>query len=83
MYAPESFLNACDRAGIMVWHDFMFACAMYPADTAFMSQVSQEIKQHIPRLASHASVVYFNGNNEVDVAWKNWGFQLMAGKFSK
>jgi beta-mannosidase len=76
MYAPESFLNACDRAGIMVWHDFMFACAMYPADAAFMSQVSQEIKQHIPRLASHASVVYFNGNNEVDVAWKNWGFQL-------
>ena len=76
MYAPESFLNACDHAGIMVWHDFMFACAMYPADSAFVRQVSQEINQQIPRLASHASVVYFNGNNEVDVAWKNWGFQL-------
>lgn len=76
MYAPESFLKACDRAGIMVWHDFMFACAMYPADTVFMSQVREEITQQIPRLASHASVVYFNGNNEVDVAWKNWGFQL-------
>lgn len=76
MYAPEVFLKACDSAGIMVWHDFMFACAMYPADSVFKSQVQQELEQQIPRLAGHPSLVYFNGNNEVDVAWKNWGFQL-------
>lgn len=76
MYAPDAFMEACDRAGIMVWHDFMFACAMYPGDTAFIQNVTSEIKQHIPRLAAHPSLVYFNGNNEVEVAWKNWGFQL-------
>ena len=76
MYAPEEFLKACDQAGIMVWHDFMFACAMYPADSLFLAEVQPELQQQIPRLAGHPSLVYFNGNNEVDVAWKNWGFQL-------
>jgi beta-mannosidase len=76
MYAPEAFMQACDRAGIMVWHDFMFACAMYPGDEPFLGLVTEEIKQQIPRLAAHPSLVYFNGNNEVDVAWHNWGFQL-------
>jgi beta-mannosidase len=76
MYAPDAFMLACDRAGIMVWHDFMFACAMYPGDEAFLKNVTEEVKQHIPRLAAHPSLIYFNGNNEVDVAWHNWGFQL-------
>ncbi|MFM8597006.1 MAG: glycosyl hydrolase 2 galactose-binding domain-containing protein [Flavobacteriales bacterium] len=75
MYAPEIFLHACDKAGIMVWHDFMFACAMYPASSDFLSDLQPELQQHIPRLAAHPSLIYFNGNNEVDVAWKNWGFQ--------
>jgi beta-mannosidase len=75
MYAPDAFMQACDRAGIMVWHDFMFACAMYPGDEPFLELVTQEIKQQIPRLAAHPSLIYFNGNNEVDVAWHNWGFQ--------
>ena len=75
MYAPDAFMEACDRAGIMVWHDFMFACAMYPGDNPFIDLVTKEIKQQIPRLAAHPSLVYFNGNNEVDVAWHNWGFQ--------
>lgn len=75
MYAPEAFMAACDRAGIMVWHDFMFACAMYPGDGAFLTNIEQEVKQQISRLAAHPSLVYFNGNNEVDVAWHNWGFQ--------
>jgi beta-mannosidase len=75
MYAPEAFMNACDKAGIMVWHDFMFACAMYPADNAFLNLVAKEAHQQVSRLAAHPSLVYFNGNNEVDVAWHNWGFQ--------
>lgn len=75
MYAPEVFMQACDRAGIMVWHDLMFACAMYPGNNPFLDNVTKEISQQIPRLAAHPSLVYFNGNNEVDVAWQNWGFQ--------
>lgn len=75
-YPDEAFYNACDRAGIMVWQDLMFACAMYPGDPAFLKNVEGELNYQIPRLTAHPSVVYFNGNNEVDIAWKHWGFQL-------
>jgi beta-mannosidase len=74
-YPRESFLEACDEGGLMVWEDFMFACAMYPGTDEFLANVKMELEQQIPRLASHASLSLFNGNNEVDVAWKNWGFQ--------
>jgi beta-mannosidase len=76
-YASEVFLNACDRAGIMVWHDAMFACAMYPGSSAFLANVEEELHYQWPRITRHPSVVYINGNNEVDVAWKNWGFKLL------
>lgn len=75
-YPDEVFFEACDELGIMVWQDFMFACAMYPGDDAFLENVATELAYQIPRISSHASLTIFNGNNEVDVAWKNWGFQL-------
>lgn len=74
-YPDEVFFDACDEKGIMVWQDFMFACAMYPGDDAFLATVQQELNYHIPRMTSHPSVVLLNGNNEVMIAWKNWGFQ--------
>lgn len=74
-YPDDIFYQTCDEKGIMVWQDFMFACAMYPGDSAFLSSVKKELIFQVPRIASHPSVVLFNGNNEVDVAWKNWGFQ--------
>ena len=75
-YATEDFLNECDRLGLMVWHDAMFACAMYPGDSMFLTNVEEELEYQLPRITAHPSVVYINGNNEVDVAWKNWGFQV-------
>lgn len=82
-YQPEAFYNACDELGIMVWQDFMFACAMYPGTDEFLQNVKREFDQEIPRLSTHPSVVLFNGNNEVDVAWKNWGFQKQYSISSK
>lgn len=75
-YPDDYFYQRCDELGIMVWQDFMFACAMYPGDIKFLENVETEMDQQIPRISRHPSVVIFNGNNEVDVAWKNWGFQL-------
>ncbi len=75
-YQKDIFYQTCDEKGIMVWQDLMFACAMYPGDAAFLKSVENELNYQIPRIAAHPSVVYFNGNNEVDVAWKNWGFQV-------
>lgn len=74
-YASETLLNACDSLGIMVWHDLMFACSMYPGDSSFLNNVKTELSQQLPRLLSHPCIVQINGNNEVAVAWENWGFQ--------
>ena len=79
MYAEDDFLSECDKRGIMVWHDLMFACSIYPGDSAFLANVKGELEFQIPRISSHPSVVLFNGNNEVDVAWKHWGFQKRYG----
>lgn len=82
-YPDEVFYETCDEMGIMVWQDFMFACAMYPGDPEFIANVTKEFDFQIPRISSHPSVVLFNGNNEVDVAWKNWGFQAQYLIFGK
>jgi beta-mannosidase len=78
-YPDEIFYQTCDELGIMVWQDLMFACSMYPGDSSFLHNVKNELEFQIPRIAKHPSVVLFNGNNEVDVAWKNWGFQKQYG----
>lgn len=82
-YPDEIFFETCDKLGIMVWQDLMFACAMYPGDDDFIANVSDEFEYQIPRIAGHASVVQFNGNNEVEVAWGNWGFQIKYGLYGK
>ncbi len=82
-YPDDVFFEACDEQGIMVWQDLMFACAMYPGDDEFISNIHNEFHYQVPRIAGHASVVQFNGNNEVEVAWGNWGFQIKYGLYGK
>ncbi len=75
-YPSDVFYKTCDKKGLLVWQDLMFACAMYPGDSEFLNNVETELNYQIPRIIAHPSVILINGNNEVDVAWKNWGFQL-------
>lgn len=66
VYASEAFLEACDRAGIMVWHDFMFACGYYPDDDpAYMANVELEATLAIRRMRQHACLIGWAGNNEI------------------
>ncbi len=75
VYPPDAFFEACDSAGIMVWQDLMFANAMVPDDDAFLNNVREELEEQVKRLQHHASLALWCGNNEVDVAWHNWGWQ--------
>jgi beta-mannosidase len=74
-YADDEFYNECDRAGIMVWQDFMFACAMYPGDSLFLNNVRIEITEQVKRLRNHPCLALWCGNNEVSEGWYNWGWQ--------
>jgi beta-mannosidase len=79
IYENDLFYDLCDENGIMVWQDFMFACAMYPGDKKFLANVENEIRQNILRLRNHPSIVLWCGNNEVDNGWKDWGWQKQLG----
>ncbi|WP_299517576.1 glycoside hydrolase family 2 protein, partial [uncultured Flavobacterium sp.] len=75
VYADDAFYDACDSNGILVWQDFMFACAMYPGDNYFLENVKQEVIDNVIRLRNHPSIALWCGNNENDEGWHNWGWQ--------
>ncbi|HSD13046.1 MAG TPA: glycoside hydrolase family 2 protein [Flavobacterium sp.] len=75
VYADDAFYDECDKNGILVWQDFMFACAMYPGDKNFLNSVKQEVVDNVNRLQNHPSLAIWCGNNENDEGWHNWGWQ--------
>lgn len=65
IYEPDIFYELCDRLGILVWQDFMFACAMYPEnDQRFNAEVVAEARYQVRRLRSHPCLALWCGNNE-------------------
>ena len=45
----------------------------------FMENVEEEAVQQFTRLRSHPSLALWCGNNELEVAWNNWGWQDRYG----
>jgi len=78
VYEEDAFYELCDEKGILLWQDFMFACAMYPGDQAFLDNVKQEAIDNVKRLRQHPSIALWCGNNENSEGWHRWGWQ--AGK---
>ncbi|XP_029315758.1 beta-mannosidase [Cottoperca gobio] len=68
VYEQDLFYSLCDELGIMVWQDFMFACAMYPTEDDFIQTVREEVIQQVQRLKSHPSIIIWSGNNENEAA---------------
>lgn len=76
IYEDELFYQLCDARGIMVWQDFMYACAMYPGSGSFLKNAAAEAYEQIERLRQFPSIVLWCGNNENNEAWHNWGWQM-------
>ncbi|GIR58039.1 MAG: beta-mannosidase [Crocinitomicaceae bacterium] len=84
IYEQDLFYNLCDSLGILVWQDMMFACSLYPTlEDEFINSIQEEITQNIKRLQKHPCIALWCGNNEVDVAWHNWGWQHQFGYSSE
>ncbi len=73
IYEADEFYDLCDRAGVMVWQDFMLACAAYPEDPETKMEVEAEAREAIVRLCPHPSLIVWNGSNENYVAYSEWG----------
>lgn len=71
IYEREDFYRECDAKGLLVWQDFMFACASYPSYDEFMESVRIEAEQNVRRIASHPCSAIFCGNNESEWIWKS------------
>ena len=63
-YEKDCFYDLCDELGLLVWHDQMFACALYPDDAGFLEDVAQECAHQFRRLRDHASIALWCGDNE-------------------
>lgn len=74
-YESDLFYQLCDRYGILVWQDFMFACSLYPAEGELLENIRQEAIDNVKRLRNHTCIALWCGNNECNNAWFNWGWQ--------
>lgn len=83
IYENDIFYDLCDKYGIMVWQDFMFACSMYPGNADFLNNVRLEAEQNVQRLRNHACLALWCGNNEMEYAWaqgheeRGWGWKQL------
>ena len=83
IYENNIFYDLCDEKGILVWQDFMFACAMYPGDKDFLENVRKEVEDNVKRLRNHASIALWCGNNENSEGWHRWGWQANRSEEEK
>ncbi len=74
-YETETFYDLCDRYGILVWQDFMFACSIYPlTDPEFLANLEVEVREQVRRLRHRACLALWCGNNEMERGWTIWGW---------
>ncbi|MFA6426419.1 MAG: glycoside hydrolase family 2 protein [Phycisphaerae bacterium] len=65
LYEKDCFYETCDKEGILLWHDFMFACSPYPDHIqALCEEVEKEVEYQTSRLKNHACIVLWCGSNE-------------------
>lgn len=77
IYGEDRFYELCSENGILVWQDFMFACAMQPPVDAHLENIRKEAEYNVRRLRNHACLALWCGNNEILYGWNCWGWQDM------
>jgi beta-mannosidase len=83
IYENDIFYDLCDKYGILVWQDFMFACSMYPAEGEFLENVRREAEYNVKRLRNHACIALWCGNNEIQEAWYSWHWKEQSYSLGK
>jgi beta-mannosidase len=71
-YPDDCFYDACDRHGILVWQDLMFACNVYDLNDSFENNIICETRDNVRRIRHHACLGLWCGNNEMEWGWADW-----------
>ncbi len=74
LYEKEALYRLCDKKGLLLWQEFISACAVppYDQDDALYRDMLAEAKYQVRRLSIHPSLVVWCGNNELSP----WGHSL-------
>ena len=79
-YELDFFYDLCDELGILVWQDFMMACAVYPDVPGFLKELSEEVKCQVRRLADHPCLALWCGDNENAAGLNHWWDKMPNGR---
>jgi beta-mannosidase len=74
IYESDAFYDRADELGLLVWQDFLFACAAYAEEEHLAVEVEAEAREQITRLSRHPSLIIWNGNNENIWGYADWGW---------
>lgn len=81
IYESVDFYRTSDELGLMVWQDFLFACAAYPEIPYVAAEIEAEAHEAIAERVSHPSLVLWNGNNECVWGYHDWGWkEVLQGR---
>lgn len=78
IYPWDYFFDLCDKYGLIVWQDLMFACAVYDMTEEFTENIRKEAEDNMKRIRHHASLGLWCGNNEMEWGWVEWNFPKTA-----
>lgn len=79
IFESDEFYSICDELGVLVWQDFLFACAAYSEEEPMRSLVGTEARYNVTRLSSHPSLAIWNGGNECIWGYHDWGWKETIG----
>lgn len=72
VYPRDSFFDACDEMGIVVFQDMMVACVTLSTTEEMKANFKAELYDNLRRIRHHASIALISGNNEVEEMYLNW-----------
>ena len=82
MTESDTFYDALDAMGIMLWQDFYLHSATYPDyDAKFTAEFQQESRELALFLRNHPCLTVLCGGNEQDEGWDEWGWQGDLDRF--
>ena len=70
VYGDTELYDFCDEHGIAVWQDFAMACAYYPQNKNFLSEIEKEAESVVKKYRQHASLFLWAGDNEGDLMFR-------------
>ena len=79
LYESDDFYDLCDELGILVWQDFLLACAAYAEEEPLRGEIVAEAREAVTRLSPHPSLVLWNGANENLWGHEDWGWKDILG----